>query len=59
MKCPLLPGTGIFPTDPYGPPHVIQPLLSGWLILYRGEGAGQRSKTKFLYLKSTSNFGPL
>ena len=35
-----------------------RPLLSGWLILYRG-GGGSEAKKKFVYLKSTSKFGPL
>ena len=37
-----------------------RPLLSGWLILYRGGGGwGSEAKKKFVYLKSTSKFGPL
>ena len=37
-----------------------RPLLSGWLILYRGGGVGgSEAKKKFVYLKSTSKFGPL
>ena len=36
----------------------LRPLLSGWLILYRG-GGGSEAKKKFVYLKSTSKFGPL
>ena len=34
-----------------------RPLLSGWLILYRG--GGSEAKKKFVYLKLTSKFGPL
>ena len=36
-----------------------RPLLSGWLILYQGGGGGSEAKKKFVYLKSTSEFGPL
>ena len=47
--------------SPYPPPHArVRPLLSGWLILYRGGwGGGSEAKKKFVYLKSTSKFGPL
>ena len=40
---------------PTPPPR---PLFSGWLILYPG-GGGSEAKKKFVYLKSTSKFGPL
>ena len=37
-----------------------RPLLSGWLILYQGGWVGgSEAKKKFVYLKSTSKFGPL
>ena len=38
-----------------------RPLLSGWSILYRvgGWGGLSEAKKKFVYLKSTSKFGPL
>ena len=39
---------------------LVRPLLSGWLILYQGGGVGgSEAKKKFVYLKSTSKFGPL
>ena len=44
------------------PPSHTRPLLSGWLILYRRVGGwvgGSEAKKKFVYLKSTSKFGPL
>ena len=47
---PVRPGCGIG--------RQARPLLSGWLILYRG-GGGSEAKKKFVYLKSTSKFGPL
>ena len=40
-------------------PPPVRPLLSGWLILYRGGGGGVRGQKKFVYLESTSKFGPL
>ena len=47
----------IFPQfTPNFPPR---PLLSGWLILYRGGGGGSEAKKTFVCLKSTSKFGPL